>query len=157
MPALSLGRWKAYLPNLADNLKQEKPFALELRCEMSKRALTDWRMRWGTARARKQEADPEAIQSLVAEVARMGPEPLTVDGRTIATLSEYVELCLDMAGEPLLEELAGALEVHNSVLGANADFFARLSGGSFTTPTAPGAQARDDGSEISGRVSSATR
>lgn len=144
MADLQRWRWKPYAPNLGNNLEQERPFLLRLKAGLSKLFIADWLERWGAAVKARESATMAVVLS---EVAEMGPEPLSIDGKPIATLQDYVELCLDEPDEPLIYELSGAFRVVNCVIGQQADFSARLSGGNFTIPaTSPGTAAPPSGS-----------
>lgn len=144
MVDLKRWRWKPYAPNLGNNLEQEKPFTLRLKAGLAETVFSDWTERWVEVVKTK---DAAAMASILSEVAEMGPEALAVEGVPVATLEDYLRLCLDEPDQPLVIEVTGALRTLNCIIGQQADFSARLSGGSFTTPSAsPGTAAPQSGS-----------
>lgn len=144
MPDLSNTiRWVEYPPDLLGNLEAERPFYFLLHGSLSKaevRALREATSRkvgpelpaelpedateeQRVARAAELEAHSEETRkAIVARDAaalepyvKLGEEPLTVDGKRIATLRDYFELVMS----PRLMGLNAYFEVQKALIAAN--------------------------------------
>ena len=143
MPELTLWRWAIYRPALGNNLDLERPFFFRVKAGLSKVAFADWSDRWRDAFAKQ---DAGGLAALMGEVAKLGDEPLTVNGEAVDSLEKYAALGIDQPGHDVLLDFFGAMLAHNSWQGSRAHFSERLSGGSFTTPaTSPGTAAATSG------------
>lgn len=145
----TLIRYQRFAPDLGANRELEKPFFVELAVGMTKlqlKALAD------TVDTVDEKAtgmgDEEYLEHAVKKMAdalapyvKMGTEPLVVNGKRIETLSELLTLYATLASGPAaMLELSTALRWFNSIGGATALFFERLSGGSVSTTPRSGAQ-----------------
>ncbi len=131
-------RWLRYIPDLGDNRELPKPFYLELTSGLTKLALAGFyeRLRvWSEEKHEGAEAFVEATTALLSPHVRMGAEPLSLEGRPITTLREYIAMGLDVLGEsPVLELVRMVREYNELGEGPKLVFFERPSGGTSTTP-----------------------
>lgn len=150
MANLTLNSWVQYVPNLGENRSLEKPFFLEVKASLTKAQYAEYLERLHAWRQSDGGESAEGIEPVFADLVRMGTEALTVDGRPVATLRDYLELVAQQRGADLLYELIGAIAWHNSVEGVGKTFSERLSGGWFSTATnAPKTAAMPAGSATS--------
>lgn len=75
----------------------------------------------------------EHFIKVLEPVVRLGAEPLTVDGRAITTLAEYLRLITEVRGRYNLTELSSMVHWYNSREGSAELFYERLSGGGAST------------------------
>ena len=122
MPSFNSWRWALYAPSIGNNKELERPFYLRLKADLPQGRLDEFfqKLRQGG------EDWHQAFDGLV----EMGDEPLSLDGRPIEDVQSYLQA---IATTPLLHELVGALQFHNSLNGVAASFSERLSGTSPTT------------------------
>lgn len=129
MPDLSAQTWERCPPNLGDNRKQERPFYFLVRANLTIAERDSYVDRLSSLIGSK-DTTPEKLAELLGEFIRMGDEPLTVDGKPIASLLDYLHLLNTLAGTPLVNELFGWVPYVNSMEGARDRFFEQRSGAS---------------------------
>lgn len=131
MANLTLNSWVRYVPNLGENRTLDAPFYLEVKASLTKAQYADYLEKFQAA----DKESAEALEGAFGGIVRMGTEALSVDGKPVSTLREYLELVAQQKGAELLFELVGAITWYNSVEGAGKTFSERLSGGWFSTAT----------------------
>jgi hypothetical protein len=153
MPDLSnTVRWVEYAPDLLGNREAEKPFVFLLNGSMSKeqmRALKDALAQPVGPPEPPKDATDEQRAAYDAEVTKaivkreadavfpfvkFGDEPLTVDGKPITTVRDYLDfVATHLVGLGPLLEVRQAL-VEANTMGARVGFFSgRSSGGGTST------------------------
>jgi hypothetical protein len=163
-------RWEPYAPKLDGNDQLERPFLFELACGLTRaemRKLDDdmeRHLRERTAAVVKSMPKPKkdeerawqeklADKLLVVEIdtvaevlnpyVRMGPEPLTIAGKRITSLREYLDAVSVFSDQVSLMEPLTALRRANSLNGEQVLFSKRRSGGGSTTPDQSAAKKAD--------------
>lgn len=147
-------RWLSYAPDLLGNRELPSPFYFEVCASMSKEQLTTLRTELdkpihsleplpSDATTEQLAARDEEIRAamvvrqadVLEKYFKFGSEPLTIEGKAITTVREYLEfVTTKFAGlEPFLE-LSRALLSFNALSGAGSFFYGRFSGG-FTSTT----------------------
>lgn len=154
MPSLTRSfRWERFIPDLGDNREQEKPFFIEIASGLSileRKDVVD-AVRVAQTSSYTEGMGPEeylkasapVVATALQGIVRMGSEPLTVGGKSITSLAEYLEFVLAFPGSPNWFEILKAIVDFNSADGARALFFARHSGGLSGIPD-PSAEPDDD-------------
>lgn len=145
-------RWQRFVPDLGDNRDLPKPFYLEVAVGITREQL-DQLLAAGKELHEKAYVDgPAGVVAAVDDLAkmlspfiRMGKEPLVVDGKTVASLRDYLELCASMPNLVNALELPMAVRFCNQLGGDQELFFERLSGGFSSTPAPNGARAGSQG------------
>jgi len=132
MATLTGSRWERYVPDLGDNRTLERPFFLLVRG-----GLTEAQLQEHGEKLRSLDGTPESAARALADVVRLGDEPLTLDGQAVTTLEEYVRAVWTASRFDVWLELVRAVAWHNSLEGRRALFSARLSGGWASTPAPP--------------------
>jgi hypothetical protein len=120
-------RWETYLPDLGENRECDRPFFVKVKTGLTKEELREWAEKW--AALDPETATVDAVHDILAGAVEMGEEPLAIQGKPIAGLREYCHAVAEVAGLAHLHELAEAVQWCNSVHGARALFYGRLSGG----------------------------
>lgn len=146
-------RWVAYVPDLLGNRDLETPFYVELNGSMSKEqmkaldaALTKPAPALeplpNDATEEQQKEHTEVMRAEIVEryagalssFVRFGAEPLNVDGKSIATVRDYLDfVSSSLVGWDAFMELATVLGNANRLSGQSPFFFGRLSGGFSST------------------------
>lgn len=90
----------------------------------------------------RQDRYAAEIGALLGPVVKLGKEPLKVDGKPVASITDYLVLAVRQVGQPLLTELLTAIRTANSWEGSRALFSERHSGG-FTFTGDPSAEATE--------------
>lgn len=136
-------RWQKYVPNIGENLSLERPFYVEVLVGITKAQLRQVEEAQksmppppeGATEEQLLEADLSHLDKVLSPFVRMGAESLHVGDRHIRTLHELLKLYSEMAdGQHAMLELSAAVAWFNSAGGRTQDFYARLSGGSASTP-----------------------
>jgi len=140
MPDISIDRWERLEPRLGNNLTQPqaKRFYLEVNASLTKAQLVAFQDAQVAAMNASNDAKDfsrsvKPMTDALAPFVRMGAEPLLVDGKPVATLEQYVELCLSMAGLFNLLEMTRTVREYNELGGTFAHFSKWRSGGDFGT------------------------
>lgn len=144
-----LHRWERLVPDLGDNRELERPFFLEVAAGLSRErreaAGIAVREAYDASVGEGGKLDFAALAkhaaAALADIVRLGAEPLTVDGQPITSLEEYLLLVLAAPGAPNYVEIVQSVSEFNSAEGNLALFFARRSGGASTTPDQSAAKA----------------
>lgn len=91
---------------------------------------------WSEALAEKLlAAEIDVVTEVLGPFVRMGSEPLTIAGKPITTLRQYLEAVAVVADQAALMEPLRALRQANSLNGEQVLFSGRHSGGGTTTPS----------------------
>lgn len=148
MPSFStLARWEQFVPSIANNREEQKPFFLRVHAGLTRPEYDAFREKerafW--ARLADEEIDPalagqpgcaaELLDNAVTGVVELGSEPMTINGTAITAMRQLADLFVLQRGYELAMEMLGAVAWHNSFNGAKELFSARLSGGRAFTPT----------------------
>lgn len=131
-------RWLRYVPDLGDNRELPKPFFLELTSGLTTVEMVEFHRRvseWGKAKHETLEDFVEATFRLLEPHVRMGKEPLSLRGKPVPTLKDFVALGLEVLGESPVLELLRVVREYNELGGPKVLFFGPPSGGSTTTPS----------------------
>lgn len=135
-------RWETFEPDFGDNLSL--PEGQRLQFEIASGISPAQFRAVGDAIASASKVAPGEDEKAItqrwadalAPVVRLVPPPLgqlhTVEGRTIASMSDYVAVLMEQAGIYNLKELTEAVREFNSVEGTSRLFSQRRSGGSST-------------------------
>lgn len=142
-----------YVPNIGDNRDFEKPFFFWVKSGLTKVELEELGLQLNVALgpprpvdAKKEDPDPpsdwKAWAEAISTAVEMGTEPLSLNGKTIGSVGEYVEAVLLLGiGGAELAAMQDAVFHYNSVVGARMLFFERRSGGTGFTPALSAAKA----------------
>lgn len=160
MPNLKLTvRWERYEPDLPgnratkDSPKGHRPFYFQLAADMTKEQVRAMRTQVeALAELDEGKAAPgetaderdarlaahadEVIRQtsqVLAPYVKFGVEPLTIDGKSVATLEDYLHAVADIADQFYVNELTASLARVNTLYGVQNFFFERLSGGFAST------------------------
>lgn len=152
MPSFdSLARWEKYVPNLGTNRDEPRPFYLRIAAGLTMEEFAAVMDRVASALREQAARGPGLVAKALEGVVEMGAEPLSVRGKPVSTLADYLELAARQAAGDLLMELLSAVRRYNSVEGSTELFFRRGSGS--RTGTSP-AGVQTDGSPSGNETSS---
>lgn len=153
-------RWERYAPELDGNDALERPFFFELACGLTRAELRkldddvkqklsertrvaveqlgpppdDASETWAEQFADKVlTAQIEAVAEVIEPFVRLGSEPLTIAGKPIKTVREYLDAVAVVADQEALLEPLRALRRYNTLEGRQQLFSKRLSGGASST------------------------
>lgn len=133
-------RWERFDPDLGENrsLPEAQRFSLEVASGLTAAQLQDvFKAIASVSEAAEGDVPAVYSQALETVVRVKAPPPgqlHTIAGKPIATLKDYIDVILGMAGVYNVRELALAVREFNSISGTERLFWARQSGGSPTTP-----------------------
>jgi hypothetical protein len=134
-------RWARFEPDFGDNLQlpPDERFYFEVQAGLTKEEMKATLERLAAETGAAPET-PEGIAKAFAKafegLVQMGREPLTVEGKGVGSLEEYLRLCIELHADNggfHLEELSATFRRINSFTGARALFYARPSGGGAST------------------------
>lgn len=146
-------RWLSYAPDLLGNRELKAPFYFEVCASLSKEQMSSLRAALDqpahTLEPLPDDATPEAVAArdeeiraalvtrtaaVLAPYFKFGTEPLTVDGKRIETLQQYLEfVTTKLTGLEAFLELSRALNAFNTLSGNGSFFYGRFSGGFIST------------------------
>lgn len=149
MPDLSsVHRWRRLVPEIGDNQTQPKPFFLEVAEGVTNARMAEFAAaRKALAEAKDGKGKPlpneelvPYMKAVVDGLVRMGSEPLSLNGKKIETVDDYLLICACSANFFLWFELAGTIDKMNSIPGGAELFWLRQSGSTPTTQDQPAAK-----------------